>query len=140
MLRKLAATISQKPLYSIALFHIVTRGIIFAIHPNLTLFNDTEGYTDLAALLLNFDLSGYEGYRSPGYPLLLVISGNKLPIAIVLQIVLGIFTSFYLYRMLRFLGFRKASAVFVIFFLNSLFHVIFYEFAILTESFTLLIA
>ncbi len=137
VIKKLSETICQKPLPAIILFHIVTRVLAFAIHPNVTIFNDTEGYTGLAALMLDFNLSGYEGYRSPGYPLLLFLSGNVLPVTVFLQIVLGIFTSIFAYRTLRLLDFNKKGAVYIILLFNSFFHVIFYEFAILTESFTL---
>lgn len=137
MFEKLKEYISLKPILSIIIFGIVIRLLLLPFYRDVTIFPDSEGYIDLAKFLLNYNLTGYDGMRSPGYPLLLLLAGNMLPLVIFFQSVIGIITSVYLYKIILLLNFSDGTAVIYTIILNSFIHVLFYETAILTESFTL---
>lgn len=129
--------IIQRPLAAVILFFLFTRIVTILVYRHVTIFPDSEGYTLLAQLVSDLDLSGYNGQRSPGYPLLIALSGNVLSIAVALQMALGLLSAILLYKTLLLLRFTLLGAVITTITANSLVHVIFYETAILTESFTL---
>jgi len=127
----------KKPVLSIAVFCILTRLLTLLIYCHVTLFPDSDGYIELATRLLNFNLNGYEGQRSPGYPILLFLAHNNLAVTVAIQIITGAATAVYVYKMLQILGFSNKSALIITMLLNSMIHVVFYDFAILTENVTL---
>ncbi|TRW22972.1 glycosyltransferase family 39 protein [Flavobacterium zepuense] len=138
MINRLHAFMLQKPITAIVLFGIITRLFVMLLYGHVTIFKDSEGYQLLGKRLANFNLMGYDGTRSPGYPLLLTLAGNYLPLAIVYQMLLGLVTAVYLYKTLCLIHVNKKAALYLTLLLNSFIHVIFYEAAILTESVTLL--
>ncbi|MEO4004664.1 hypothetical protein [Flavobacterium sp. CAU 1735] len=129
--------IKSKPVLLLVLSGILIRLVIFYLYRHVTLFPDSEGYIALGNQLATFDLSGYNGQRSPGYPLLLLLSGNNLSVTLLLQFTLGICTTVLIYKSMLLLRFTTVVAFFTALILNNWLHVIFYETAILTESLTL---
>src|SRR5690606_10733365 len=77
---------------------IIFRIIIFLLHPDLILVPDSRSFWDLAGLLGHFDIAGYSGQRSPGYPLLLCFTFGYLPVVILLQFGIGILSSVIWYK------------------------------------------
>ena len=138
MINRLHAFMLQKPITAIVLFGIVTRLFVMLLYGHVTIFKDSEGYQLLGERLANFNLTGYDGTRSPGYPLLITLAGNYLPLAIIYQMLLGLVTAVYIYKTLCIIHINKNTALYLTLLLNSFIHVIFYETAILTESVTLL--
>lgn len=127
------------PIRTLIVFGVLLRIIVLFFYQNISIFPDSQGYLDLSELLLNFNLSGYDGTRSPGYPLLLSFAGGTLWIAVFFQLLIGIASMVVLYKILLLLKFKVKSALFATLLMNSFLHVVFYEIAILTESLTLFV-
>lgn len=127
----------KKPILSVAVFCLFTRLFTLLIYCHVTLFPDSDGYIELATRLLDFNLSGYQGERSPGYPILLFLTHNNLAVTVAFQIIIGAATAVYTYKTLQVLGFGNKSSLIITLLLNSMIHVLFYDFAILTENVTL---
>ena len=68
---------------------------LFAEHPNL--FPDSGGFIQLAQMISNFNLSGYNGVRTPGYPLIIAICNMNLSLVVAFQMILGIFISLLMF-------------------------------------------
>ncbi|UUC45472.1 hypothetical protein [Flavobacterium cerinum] len=139
MIKRFLHFILAKPLLSLLLLSILIRLFCLALYQHITIFPDSGGYIDLGQLLSDFDLSGYNGQRSPGYPFLLFLAGNHLKIVLVLQFIIGIYTTVLVYKNLLLLKFNTVTSFFTALLLNNFLHVIFYETAILTESLTLFV-
>lgn len=139
MIKRFLHFILAKPLLSLLLLSILIRLFCLALYQHITIFPDSGGYIDLGELLSDFDLSGYNGQRSPGYPFLLFLTGNHLKIVLILQFIIGIYTTVLVYKNLLLLKFNTVTSFFTALVLNNFLHVIFYETAILTESLTLFV-
>ncbi|RZJ76210.1 MAG: hypothetical protein EOO45_03025 [Flavobacterium sp.] len=109
------------------------------MYDSVTLYKDSTGYIELAKLISGNGLAGYNGERTPGYPLLIVIAGNSLFLTVLIQFALGIVTTIYQYKSLLITGVGKRIAIVASLVFGSLLHVLFYETSILTESFTLFV-
>lgn len=59
---------------------------------------DSGGYIGLARNISSFNLSGYVGIRTPGYPLIIALCNMNLTIVVVVQMVLGIFISLLMFK------------------------------------------
>lgn len=116
---------------------LLLRILIASLYRRVSIFPDSEGYIDLARRLSAFDLAGYDGMRSPGFPLLIALCGNSLQATVLVQFALGVATSVLLFKNLLLLRFEVKNAVIITLFLGSFLHVFFYETAILTEALTL---
>ena len=138
-LHSLNSFLLQNPIWAIVLFSIISRLSIIALYWKVTIFPDTGSYTGLSDLLLRFNIEGYNGERTPGYPLLLAMANNWFPAVVVYQMRLGLVNAVYVYKTLLILRFSKSASVYSTLLLNSMIHVIFYETAILTEAVTLLL-
>ncbi len=57
------------PILLLALLWLITRGILFACYEPLT-YQDSGTYQRLAHQIMTLDFTGYDGQRTPGYPLL----------------------------------------------------------------------
>ncbi len=129
--------IFKNPFFIIVLFSLIARILVHLLFGDIIIFNDSHGYIEFAGLLSDLNLSGYNGQRSPGYPVLICLAGNNIYITAVVQTVIGIFTSLYYYKIMNVLGFRRRTALIVTILLNTLLVVLFYEVSILTETLTL---
>lgn len=129
--------LKEKNVQLLVMFGFFYRLIFVLIYCNVTLFPDSEGYITLSQYLLNFDLSGYDGTRSLGYPFLIFLSAGSTKFVLIFQHILGIITSIFWYKILLKLQFSLKTALYITIFLESFLHVFFYETAILTEAFTL---
>lgn len=127
----------HNPLKTLLVWAILYRTIIVFFYQHISIFPDSEGYVTLARLLSDCNLSGYEGMRSPGYPLLLTLLNNNQYLLIGLQLIIGVANSLIVYRNLMLLKFSSRSAFIIAVLLDLLLHVVFYETSILTESLTL---
>ena len=138
-LQQLNSFLLQKPIRAIVFFSILSRLFVIALYWKVTVFPDSESYSNLAKLLVHFSIAGYDGERTPGYPFLLAIANNWWPLVVIYQMLLGIVTATYLFKTLQVLQFSRRSSLYITLLLNSMIHVIFYETAILTETLTLLL-
>lgn len=137
MLKNLNRTLLQRPVLTLVFFCILVRVVIIVLYRHVTIFPDSGDYIELGGLLYQFNLNGYWGARTPGYPLLIALSANYLPVTVALQMLLGIGTTLYTYKTLLVTGFRTTVALYVAAILGNLLHVVFYETNILTETLTL---
>ena len=128
----------RKPLLALAFIGFLTRlVVIIGYSGQVSFFGDSDGYMALAQRLSQFDLNGYNGTRTPGFPAILALVGNNLFILTLLQGVLGIITSLLWYDIIVRAFNRRRVAFIVGILLSTLMHVLFYERAILTETITL---
>lgn len=137
MLKKIHQAIITWPITALLITGLVFRTLIIIVYQHITIFPDTQDYIDLADLFLSKNLSGYSGVRTPGYPLMLCLVGNNLPLAVTLQMVLGLVAGIYIYKTLLLAGFKKNAAVYIAMLLSNLLNIVFYETNILTETITL---
>jgi len=63
--------------------------ILFLISFHIWSSGDTYNYFKLAKHILNFDLTGYNGHRTPGYPLFIILGFFNHKIIVMYQIILG---------------------------------------------------
>ncbi|RMB60476.1 hypothetical protein EAX61_06545 [Dokdonia sinensis] len=129
---------ARKPFLALAIIGFLSRlMVIIGYSGQVSFFGDSDGYIALAQRLSQFDLNGYDGTRTPGFPALLALAGNNLYILTLLQGIFGIITSLLWYDIITKEFNRKRVAFTVAVLLSTLLHVLFYERAILTETLTL---
>lgn len=134
---KLFSYIKSREIRILLFFGLLFRLVLSILYFNVTLYPDSGDYINLSKYLLDFNLNGYNGNRSPGYPFLLFLAFGSQKIVILYQFALGIITSILWYKILLKLQFRTKLSLYIALFLESFLHVYFYETAILVESFTL---
>ena len=136
---KLSTWFINNPYTTIIGIGIFIRFIIAILYQHVNIYPDSSGYIYLGERLTTLSLDGYEGQRTPGYPLLLALSSNNMIITILSQNILGIITSIFLYKSLLLISFRKQHAVVFTLAITVYLPIIFFENCILSESLTLLI-
>jgi hypothetical protein len=128
----------SKNLRLLIAIEVVFRLVLFLIfYSSVTIYPDSEGYLDLAKRVSNFDLSNYNGLRSPGYPMLISFVNSNLYALIFIQFGLGIITSVFQYKTLIHLNFSKRNSLIITIFISSFLNVFFFETCVLVETFVL---
>lgn len=128
----------ERPILFLVVIGLFSRVLIAITYSNqVSIFNDSQSYVPLAEQLGAFNLDGYNGLRTPGYPLLLMLTGVNFSIVIIIQMLLGILSSIFLYKTSLKLIHHIPLALFNGLSLSFFLHILFYERAILTESLTL---
>lgn len=113
--------------------------VFIGFYTHITMYPDSEGYIELSNLITSFELEGYNGQRSLGYPLLISLAFGNLYVLVFYQFILGSITTLFWYKILLNLHFSKKTSVILSLFLMSFIHVFFYETAVLVEALTLFI-
>lgn len=134
---KLFSAIKNREIRILIFLGLLFRLVLSILYFNVTLFPDSGDYIDLSKNLLDFNLNGYNGYRSPGYPFLIFLAFGSQKIIILYQFVLGIITSILWFKILLKLEFNTKTSLYIVLLIESFLHVYFYETAILSEAFTL---
>lgn len=134
---KVGLWINDNPVKTIVILGIFIRLLVAFLYQHITLYPDTADYLYLAERLSNLDLNGYEGQRSPGYPLLLCLAGLSYLITTITQCVVGIFTMVLFYKTMLLTGIDKNISLLVTLITTCYLPIVFFEYAILTESLTL---
>lgn len=129
--------IKSKEIRKLIILGALFRIIIFASYFNVTIFPDSAGYDFLANYFIEFGLKNYDGTRTLGYPMLIILAFGKHTILIFYQFILGIITWIFWYKTLLNLNFNRKQSFYIILFLGSFIHIFFFETAILIESVTL---
>src|SRR5262245_31373780 len=75
---------------------LLMRGAVWLIY-GPAIFPDSYGYLALADQIRNADFSQYVGWRTPGYPLLLLVLGSDPRLVALVQAALGVLTSTLLF-------------------------------------------
>lgn len=131
--------IENNPIKTLVFVGIFIRLLVAVLYQHITLYPDSEGYVQLAERMLKLDLSGYEGERSPGYPLLLAMTSVSYLFTAILQSVIGIFSSVITYKLCILLGLGKRLSLITTLCIVCYLPVVFFELAILTEALTLFV-
>lgn len=84
-------------------------------------------------------MQGYAGERSPGYPLLICLTGFSDILMVVIQSLLGICTLIIVYKTMISVGIKNGLSLNVTLLLSCYLPIIFFEVALLTETLTLFI-
>lgn len=134
---KLFSFIKSREIRILLFVGLLFRIVLSILYFNVTLFPDSGDYINLSKYFLDFNLNGYDGNRSPGYPFLIFLAFGSQKLVILYQFALGIITSTLWYKILLELQFNTKLSLYIALFLESFLHVYFYETAILVESFTL---
>ena len=126
--------INDKNIRILVVVGIIYRLVLSILYFNFTQVPDSGDYTKLAHYLLNFDLSGYNGNRSPGYPMLIALAFGSEKLATLYSFGLGIITSVFWYKTLKNLTFSSQTALFITLFFEGFIHIYFYETSIVVEA------
>ena len=129
--------LKSKEIRMLIVVGVLYRITVFLTYYNVTIFPDTFGYQNLANYFVANGLKGYDGTRTLGYPLFILLAFGKNSILIIYQFILGIITWLFWYNSLLNLNFRKKQSFYITLFLGSFIHTFFFETAILIESVTL---
>ncbi|GAB6007744.1 hypothetical protein [Dysgonomonas reticulitermitis] len=135
--RNIQLWIEDNPVKIIILTGIFIRVLIAILYQHITMYPDSTGYVDLAGRILSFDFAGYQGERSPGYPLLLAVTNISYLFTVVLQSALGIASLVLVYKTALIIGINKKVTFFASLGLSCYIPMVFFEFAILSETLTL---
>lgn len=115
---------------------IAARVFLWAVYDGPVRFPDTETYESMAQQIRSFDLSRYEGWRTPVYPMFLLALGGDPALIWFAQAALGVGTTVLLYLFVgRATDSRPAGAIVGLFHALALNQLLF-EAAIVTEALT----
>jgi hypothetical protein len=137
MLKKGSQYINKYPIAILLVYGILLRLLVFVCYHDVTLYPDSEDYTNLAQYLLHFSLENYTGERTPGLPLLIALTGGNLYATVAIQTGIGLFGIYLIFDFSKTKTGEKQTAFWIAVITTSFLHLVFYEFAILTETLTL---
>jgi hypothetical protein len=128
----------KNPIRNIVFFGFLLRAFFFLVfYTSVTIFPDSDGYIELSKLISDFNLNGYHGLRSPGYPLIIAFFNQDLYYVVFFQFCIGISSTVFWYKTLINFKFSLKSSFIVTIFLGSFINIFFYETNILVESLVL---
>ncbi|RAJ13400.1 glycosyltransferase family protein [Olleya aquimaris] len=136
VLNKINTIVNRGTISALITYAIIIRVLVFFGYYAITIFPDSEDYIFLAQKISELDLTNYSGKRTPGYPILLALLQNSKVALVFFQIILGIISTFLVYDISKRLNNNKIIGFWTAIFYTSFLHVLFYDFAILTEAFT----
>ncbi|AUC80797.1 glycosyltransferase family 39 protein [Lacinutrix sp. Bg11-31] len=136
MIQKLETFITNHALAILLVFALVTRTLIAIFYNTISIYPDSQDYINLAQLISSFNLENYPGNRTPGYSILIALANNSLIVTVILQLFLGILSTYLLFDFSLRRTKDKSTAFWIALLTNSFLHFLFYEFAILTETLT----
>lgn len=136
---KLSCLLKDKNVKRLIIVGLILRLLFALLFFSIIKYPDTYEYYRLASNILDFNLNGYTGERTLGYPLLLAIFFNKLPLVAIFQLFLGILTWIVWYKTLLKLKFSSKSAFIFVLIFGSFLHSFMYEVSILVESLALFV-
>lgn len=130
---------NDNPIKTIIIVGLIIRLLVSALYQHITLYPDSRDYILLAERLRDFSLSGYEGERSPGYPLLIYLTGFSGILIAITQSLIGICTLIVIYKTMISTGVKRNFSFSIILLLSCYLPTIFFEVTLLTETVTLFI-
>lgn len=138
MINELLDGLIKQPIRSLILFGILFRTFFFLFfYTSITIFPDSDGYIELANFVSSWNLEGYHGLRSLGYPMVISFFNQNLYAVLLFQFVIGIISMIFWYKILLNLKFSIKSSFIITIFLSSFINIFFYETCILVESLVL---
>lgn len=128
----------KKPIRNLVIYGILFRAFFFLIfYASITLFPDSDGYIELARSISSFNLEGYHGLRSLGYPIVISFFNQNLYLVLLSQFVIGVISMILWFKILLNFKFSLKSSFIITIFLSSFINIFFYETCILVESLVL---
>lgn len=127
----------QHSISILIIFGLIFRMLFYFFNQKVFLTNDSQTYTDLAKLISSGSIKGYFGGRSPGYSLLICLLNNSKELVVLFQIIIGLISSVFWYRILIFFKFNSIISLSISLFFSSFLHVLYYEHVILIETINL---
>jgi len=121
----------------LVLIGMTYRILMFSVYLHSNIFPDSYGFITLGDWMLNLDLYGYNGERSPGYPVLYFLTFGSTRMTVILQFGIGVITSIYWYKTLLNLKFTAKNGFWIALFLQSFLTVFLYESSFLIETLAL---
>lgn len=137
MFKKTYHYILKRPLLYLLIFGFILRILICIFYNTITTYPDSLGYIRLSELLIGFTLENYSGERTPGYPMLIAIANGNLYLTVFFQIIIGLFNIVLIYDFSKIKTKNKTVSFWIALITSSFLHLVFFEFAILTETLTL---
>lgn len=137
IIHKIISFLNQKEVKLLLLIGFFARLILVLLYLKVTKVPDSWSFMTLNEYLLNFDLKGYNGERSPGYPLLIVLGLGTMKLTVVYQLILGILTTLFWYDTLITFKFSQKHSFWMTILISSLLCHFFFETSILVETVTL---
>ncbi|MES2863612.1 MAG: hypothetical protein V4666_05800 [Bacteroidota bacterium] len=129
--------LEKYPISILVVFGFIFRSLFYFFNQKVLLTNDSQTYIDLAKLISSGSINGYFGGRSPGYSLVIAFLGNSIELLVLFQIIVGIVSSIFWYKILKHFKFNSIFSLTVSLFFSSFLHVLSYENAILIETINL---
>ncbi len=139
LINKIYFWCNNNPIRTIILVGLFIRLFVAVLYQHVTLYPDSEDYIYLAERLSYFNLSGYEGQRSPGYPLFLLLMGLSNNVVVLFQTIIGICTLVFMYKTCVLVGIKERISLLVTLAIIFYLPMVFFEFAILTETLMLFV-
>lgn len=130
---------NDNPIKTIIIVGLLIRLLVSAFYQHITLYPDSLDYISLAKGLRDLSLNGYGGERSPGYPLLICLTGFSEILMAVIQSMIGLCTLIVVYKTMIVAGIKEKISLLVTLLLSCYLPTVFFEVAILTETVTLFV-
>lgn len=133
---KFTSIVFSNPIRTIVAVGLILRLLTALLYQHISVYPDSNGYIELTERVLSWNLHGYQGERSLGYPLLMCLANGSLLVSVIFQLAIGIVTLVFAYKTLLIINVRKRIALIVTLLIACYVPNIYFEFAILTESLT----
>ena len=137
IINSIISFLKQKEVKLLLLIGFSLRLFLAFLYLKITKVPDSWSFMTLNEYLLNFDLTGYNGERSPGYPLLITLGFGTMKLTVVYQLIIGVLTTLFWYDTLMAFKFSKRECLWITIFISSFLCHFFYETSILVETVTL---
>lgn len=111
---------------------IVRLAVFFIANPIIC--PDTQSYIDLAKNIVNFDFSGFNGLRTPGYSLILLLAGFNLKITVLIQMIFGVGISYLISNIVYEFTKKENLSIIASVFYAAFIPFLYFELAILSET------
>ncbi len=123
-------------LFLIIILGLLIRGFLIFTYKFPVFTPDSYSYIELARFIVENKFNLYQGWRTPGYPLLLFISVGKFyEVVVGMQILMDIVVTYLIYDLIK--VYSKKVAYFSSIFFFTLLKPVFYDLNIITETSTL---
>jgi hypothetical protein len=137
MLKKLYDPVLKRPILYLLCYGAILRILVTVFYHTITLYPDSRGYIELSKFILNLSFENYTGERTPGFPALIALAGGNLYLTAFFQTIIGLANIALIYDLSKLKTKNKALAFGIAFISASFLHVLFFDFAIVTETLTL---
>lgn len=130
---------NKNPIKTIIITGLLIRLLVSLLYQHITLYPDSLDYISLAERLSNLNLNGYGGERSPGYPLLICLTGFSDILMVITQSLIGICTLIIIYKTIIATGIKENTSLLITLLLSCYLPTVFFEVTLLTETVTLFV-